>query len=115
MANNNLALDVVFHALSDPTRRAVLERLGLGPATVSELAEPFPMALPSFMKHVGVLEDSGLIRSRKVGRIRTCTLERRKLAAAERWFAEQRAMWESRYRNLDGLLAQMSGDDDLEP
>lgn len=115
MANNNLALDAVFHALSDPTRRAVIQRLGLGPATVSELAEPFAMALPSFMKHVGVLENSGLIRSRKVGRIRTCMIERKKLAAAERWFEEQRAMWANRYDNLDGLLAQLSGDDDLEP
>lgn len=114
VANNNLALDAVFRALSDPTRRAVIQRLGLGPATVSELAEPFPMALPSFMKHVGVLEDSGLIRSRKVGRTRTCMLERKKLAAAERWFGEQRAMWANRYDNLDSLLSQMSGDDDHE-
>ena len=114
MANNNVALDAVFRALSDPTRRAVIQRLGRGPATVSELAEPFSMALPSFMKHVGVLEDSGLIRSRKIGRIRTCMLQRNKLAAAERWFGEQRAMWAKRYDNLDGLLAQLSGDDDLE-
>ena len=111
MANNSLALDSIFHALADPTRRAVLQRLGKGPATVSELAEPFAMALPSFMKHVGVLEETGLIRSQKIGRIRTCMLERKKLAAAERWFGEQRAIWEDRYRNLDGLLAKMTGDD----
>lgn len=72
------------------------------------------MALPSFMKHVSVLEDCGLIRSSKVGRIRTCMLERKKLAAAERWFSKQRAMWANRYDNLDGLLAQLSGDDDHE-
>jgi DNA-binding transcriptional ArsR family regulator len=111
MANNGVALDSVFHALADPTRRAVIQRLGRGPATVSELAEPFDMALPSFMKHVGVLERTGLIRSRKSGRIRTCTLERKNLAAAERWFDEQRAMWTSRYRNLDNLLERLSGED----
>ena len=112
MANYNAALDSVFRALADPTRRAVIRRLGAGPATVSELAEPFGMALPSFMKHVGVLEESGLIRSRKVGRVRTCALERKRLAAAERWFGEQRAIWASRFDNLDGLLETLTGDSD---
>jgi len=111
MANYSVALDAVFHALADPTRRAVIQRLGKGPASVGELAEPFDMALPSFMKHVGVLEETGLIRSKKVGRVRTCVLERRKLAAAERWFDEQRAIWESRYQNLDDLLLKLSGED----
>lgn len=111
MANNGVALDSIFHALADPTRRAVIERLVRGPATVSELAEPFDMALPSFMKHVGVLEGTGLIRSSKSGRVRTCILERKKLAAAERWFEEQRALWTSRYQNLDKLLDQLSGED----
>jgi DNA-binding transcriptional ArsR family regulator len=111
MANNALALDSVFHALADPTRRAVIQRLGRGPATVSELAEPFDMALPSFMKHMGVLERTGLVRSSKSGRIRTCMLERKKLAAAERWFDQQRAMWTSRYRNLDNLLEKLNGED----
>ncbi|MBU6493048.1 MAG: ArsR family transcriptional regulator [Burkholderiales bacterium] len=110
MANYEFALDVVFHALADPTRRAVIQRLGRGPATVSELAEPFDMALPSFMKHVRVLEGTGLIRSRKIGRIRTCTLEREKLAAAERWFEEQRAIWAMRYDNLDNLLEKLQGE-----
>ena len=77
---------------------------------MSELAEPFDMALPSFMKHVGVLEGTGLIRSRKSGRIRTCMLERKNLAAAERWIDEQRAHWTSRYRNLDNLLEILSGE-----
>lgn len=112
MANYQVALDSVFHALADPTRRAVIQRLGKGPATVSELAEPFGMALPSFMKHVGVLEESGLIRSQKVGRIRTCMLERRKLAAAERWFGDQRALWEDRYENLDNLLNKLNGENE---
>ncbi|RDS86083.1 ArsR/SmtB family transcription factor [Dyella psychrodurans] len=110
MANNAAALDSIFYALADPTRRAVIQRLGRGSATVGELAEPFAMALPSFMKHVGILERTGLIRSRKRGRIRTCTLEQKNLAAAERWFAEQRSMWASRYQNLDSLLESLNGE-----
>ncbi|MBA5604002.1 helix-turn-helix transcriptional regulator [Duganella sp. FT3S] len=110
MDNYRVALDAIFHALSDPTRRAVVHRLGAGPATVSELSEPFDMALPSFMKHMRVLEASGLVSSSKHGRVRTCTLERDKLARAERWFEEQRALWSSRYENLDNLLEQLQGD-----
>jgi DNA-binding transcriptional ArsR family regulator len=111
MGNNHAALDSVFHALADPTRRAVIQRLSQGSATVSELAEPFDMALPSFVKHIAVLEASGLIGSKKIGRVRTCTLKPRKLAAAERWFTEQRALWESRYNNLDKLLSGLSGEE----
>ncbi len=110
MDNNGIALDAVFHALSDPTRRAVIQRLGEGPATVSELAGPFDMALPSFMKHMRVLEGVGLVRSEKSGRIRTCMLERQKLAAAERWFEQQHAICASRYRNLDNLLEKLQGE-----
>lgn len=102
----------MFHALADPTRRAVVQRLGGGPATVGDLARPFDMALPSFMKHVGVLERAGLIRSRKTGRVRTCALQRKNLAAAERWFSEQRALWAGRYENLDNLLEKLKGDED---
>lgn len=112
MANHGASLDPVFHALADPTRRAVIQRLARGQASVSELAAPFAMALPSFMKHIGVLEESGLIRSSKVGRVRTCVLERARLAAAERWFEQQRAAWESRYDNLDDLLQRLSGEDE---
>jgi DNA-binding transcriptional ArsR family regulator len=111
MANYCVELDSTFHALADPTRRAVIQRLCRGPATVSELAEPFDMALPSFMKHVGVLEGTGLIRSKKSGRIRTCILEHKNLAAAERWFEEQRAIWKSRYQNLDSLLEKLNRKD----
>ncbi|WP_343731376.1 metalloregulator ArsR/SmtB family transcription factor [Duganella sp.] len=111
MDNYRVALDAIFHALSDPTRREVVRRLGAGPATVSELSQPFAMALPSFMKHMRVLEESGLVSSSKSGRVRTCILERDKLAAAERWFEEQRALWSSRYDNLDTLLEQLQGDD----
>jgi DNA-binding transcriptional ArsR family regulator len=112
MDNNSASLDAIFHALADPTRRAVVQRLGRGPAAVSDLARPFSMALPSFMKHVGILEATGLIRSTKVGRIRTCELERKNLAAVEAWLGEQRAIWTSRYTNLDGLLARLNGEDD---
>ena len=111
MAHQQIALDSVFHALADPTRRAVIRRLGKGEATVSELAAPFDMALPSFMKHIGVLEKSRLIASRKRGRVRTCTLDRGNLIAAERWFGEQRALWQDRYSNLDSLLAKLSGEE----
>lgn len=104
MANQ---LDGVFHALADPTRRAVIQRLGRGAATVGELAAPFDMALPSFMKHLGVLERSKLIVTKKHGRVRTCELEQKQLATAERWFDEQRRTWESRYDNLDELLRRM--------
>jgi DNA-binding transcriptional ArsR family regulator len=112
MENRYAALDTTFHALADPTRRAVVQRLGVGSASVSDLARPFQMALPSFMKHISILEASGLIASRKIGRVRTCTLEPQKLAAVEKWFGEQRAVWESRYQNLDTLLAKMNGEND---
>ena len=96
MTNSTKSLDNVFHALADPTRRAVIRRLGAGPASTTELAEPFDMALPSFMKHLSVLEESGLISTRKIGRVRTCRIRKRKLAAAESWIVQQRALWEGR-------------------
>jgi len=111
MAKHSVSLDPIFHALADPTRRAIIHRLGRGAATVSELAKPFNMALPSFMKHVGVLERSRLIVSRKTGRVRTCELQRKNLLAAQRWFDEQRDHWQDRFSNLDGLLAKLSGDE----
>ncbi|MCP3097950.1 metalloregulator ArsR/SmtB family transcription factor [Myxococcus sp. K15C18031901] len=89
-------LDGIFQALADPTRRAVLERLGRGPASVSDLAEPFDMALPSFMKHIHLLEGSGLIRTHKEGRVRTCALEKRAFAPVDSWLSAQRALWEGR-------------------
>ena len=111
MDNRVAELDAVFHALADPTRRAVLGRLGEGAATVGDLAAPFDMALPSFMKHIGVLERSRLIVSRKKGRVRTCALDRERLIAAERWFGEQHLLWQTRYGKLDSLLASIKGDD----
>jgi DNA-binding transcriptional ArsR family regulator len=107
MPNQNVHLDRVFHALADPTRRAVLERLGSGPAAMKELARPFPMALPSFAQHLDVLEGCGLVRSRKRGRVRTYQLAPRPLKSAEHWMARQRAIWERRLDQLDRYLHHM--------
>jgi DNA-binding transcriptional ArsR family regulator len=98
MANHSL--DRVYDALGNATRRAIVHRLGRGPAAVSELAAPFRMALPSFMKHVTVLERSGLVRSRKVGRVRTCELRPATLRKAEAWITGQRRFWEARSDRL---------------
>lgn len=95
-------LDKTFAALADPARRAIVERLTCGPATVSELAKPLPMSLAGAMLHLKVLEESGLVTSAKVGRVRTCQVNPAMLSQAERWVAERRAMWE---RNLDRLGA----------
>ncbi len=100
MENYPTALDTTFHALSDPTRRAVLNRLMRGPAPVKELAAPFEMGLPSFMKHLRVLEESDLIRSEKAGRVRTCQINAKQMAVAESWLSEQRKLWESRIDRL---------------
>ena len=107
MANHALSLDQVFLALGDPTRRAIVSRLGAGAASVKELAAPFAMALPSFMKHLGVLERSGLIRSQKQGRVRTCALEPATLRTAETWMVEQRAIWESRTDRLAAYVESL--------
>jgi DNA-binding transcriptional ArsR family regulator len=109
MDNYQSSLDAAFHALADPTRRAVLSRLTRGPAPVKELAEPFAMGLPSFMKHLRVLEQDGLIGSEKIGRVRTCWVNTEKLAAAESWLSEQRELWQSRTDRLaDYVETQMS-------
>lgn len=97
-------LDGIFQALADPTRRAVIGRLGRGPASVGELAKPFEMALPSFIKHIHMLEESGLIRTSKLGRVRTCTIEAQRLAAVGGWLDEQRAIWESRTNRLEQFV-----------
>lgn len=110
MANQELTLDAVFHALADPTRRAVVQRLSQGSASVTELAKPFDMALPSFVKHISVLERSRLIVSEKHGRVRTCRLDRVNFALAEGWFDALRAQWVSRYGKLDVLLSKLNGD-----
>ena len=104
-------LDPIFHALANPTRRAVVNRLSHGPATVSDLAEPFEMALPSFMQHISVLERAGLVKSQKEGRIRTCRLDPGPLGSAEDWMAEQRTLWQRRLDQLDDYLLQLHDKD----
>lgn len=100
-------IDQTFHALSDPSRRAMVERLARGPATVSQLAEPLPMSLPAVVQHLQVLEASGLVRSEKVGRVRTCTLQPDRLREAEHWVVEQRTRWERRFDRLGQLLNEL--------
>jgi DNA-binding transcriptional ArsR family regulator len=104
MANQLALLDERFRALGDPTRRAVLSRLSAGPATVSELSEPFDMALPSFLKHLRSLEAAGWIRTRKIGRVRTCALDRDSFDAVEGWLQEQRALWQGRTDRLEQFV-----------
>ena len=102
-------LDTVFHALANPTRRAVIEELRRGPASVSDLARPFDMALPSFMQHLAVLEESGLVRSRKRGRVRTLRLVEDRLEPAATWLDRQRGLWERRLDQLDDYLKEDDG------
>ena len=96
-------LDAFFSALSDPTRRAVVERLTAGPAPVSELHAPHDIALPTFLRHLKVLEDSGLVRSEKKGRVRTVHIEAAPLAEAETWLRHQRRLWDGRIDRLQAL------------
>ena len=107
MPHQSAQLDRVFQALADPTRRAVLERLGKGPSPVSELALPFKMALPSFCQHLDVLESCGLVKSRKDGRVRTYRLAPERLRVAEHWMVTQRRKWERRLDQLDDFLQTM--------
>ena len=100
MLNQSTTLDLLFHALADPARRAMMERLSRGPAPVSELARPLPMSLPSVLQHLGVLETAGLVRSEKVGRVRTCAIEPQALSQAEQWINARRIEWD---RHLDRL------------
>jgi DNA-binding transcriptional ArsR family regulator len=105
-------LDAAFHALSDATRRAIIGRLMKSPAAVKELAAPFSMGLPAFLKHLRVLEDSGLIATEKTGRIRTCRIRIERMAEAETWLSEQRALWQARTDRLANYAeTQMSGDE----
>jgi DNA-binding transcriptional ArsR family regulator len=106
MINYSASLDLVFQALSDPTRRDMVERLSRGPASVGELARPLPMSLPAVLQHLQVLEASGLVRSEKVGRVRTCRIEPQALSAVEQWIAERRSTWEHRLDRLGAYLAE---------
>lgn len=107
MPNYSADLDNTFRALADPTRRAVVARLIQGPASVSELAAPFEMAMPSLMQHLRVLESGGLLRSSKQGRVRTCHIEPVQLQRAQDWIASQRAVWEGRLDRLDDYLKDL--------
>jgi len=114
MLNQPPALDRLFHALADPARRAIIERLSRGPAAVSELARPLPMSLPAAMQHLGVLVAAGLVRSEKVGRVRTCAIEPQALSEAEQWINARRIEWQHRLDRLGEYLKTLEneGNDD---
>jgi DNA-binding transcriptional ArsR family regulator len=99
-------VDRVFHALAEPNRRVIVERLSLGPATVSELAQPLPMSLSAVVQHLQVLEGSGLVRSEKVGRVRTCRIEPAALRPVEQWIGARRSSWERRLDRLGEYLVE---------
>jgi DNA-binding transcriptional ArsR family regulator len=112
MLNQVSDLDRLFHALADPARRAMVERLSRGPAPVSELARPLPMSLPSAMQHLGVLEAAGLVRSQKIGRVRTCSIQTKTLGLAEHWINARRQEWEHRLDRLGEYLNSMENEGD---
>ena len=99
-------VDRLFHALADPNRLAIVERLSRGPASVSELARPLPMSLPAVVQHLQVLETTGLVRSEKVGRVRTCRIEPAALRPVEQWISARRSSWERRFDRLGDYLAE---------
>ena len=106
MLNQDGQLDRMFHALADPTRRHIVDRLSRGPMSVSELAAPLSMSLPAVVQHLQVLEGSGLVTTRKVGRVRTCTLDTGQLSRAEQWINKRRELWNQRLDALGALLSQ---------
>jgi DNA-binding transcriptional ArsR family regulator len=105
-------VDRVFHALGDPTRRAILERLSEGPASISHLARPLELTVAAVVQHVQVLEESGLVSTEKSGRVRTCRLEPRGFDAAEQWIGERRTQWQERFDRLEQLLDEPSSTDE---
>jgi len=115
MLNQVRELDRVFQALADPGRRLMVERLSAGPASVSELGRPLAMSLAAVVQHVQVLEASGLVRSQKTGRIRTCSINPAALRSAESWISERRSLWERRLDNLGDYLAGTAGLPDTGP
>jgi DNA-binding transcriptional ArsR family regulator len=110
MLNDSLALDRTFQALADPVRRGMLARLSRGPASVSELAKPLPISLPAVMQHLKALEESGLVRSEKKGRVRTVQLEPKKLETAESWIAERRTEWKAQLDRFETYLSTLKND-----
>lgn len=111
MLNDPSLLDRTFQALADPTRRGMLARLSRGPASVSDLARPLPISLPAVLQHLQALEASGLVKSEKRGRVRTVSIEPKAMSAAERWFAEQRSLWEARLDRLESYLEDMKAEE----
>jgi DNA-binding transcriptional ArsR family regulator len=114
MLNNQSPLDSAFQALADSTRRAIVARLSQGPASVSELAQPLAMSLPAVMQHLAVLEGAGLVRSEKVGRVRTCHIDPQAMSLAEQWLHQRRNEWEARLDRLGDYLktVERQGEDD---
>jgi len=106
MPSQAARIDRVFHALGDPNRRAIVEKLSYGPASVSSLAAPLEITVAAVVQHLQILEDSGLVNSQKVGRVRTCQIELRGFSLAEKWIGERRSMWERRLDKLGDLLAE---------
>lgn len=114
MPNHQPALTDTFRALADPTRYAVVERLSRGPAPVADLARPFDMKLPTFLQHLSVLEEAGIVVSTKHGRVRTCALRPEPLMAMERWLAEQRSLWTRRLDQLDAFVTDLARKEPLQ-
>lgn len=115
MLNQQTPLDLTFQALADPARRTIIERLARGPASVSELARPLAMSLPAVMQHLAVLEGSGLVRSEKTGRVRTCRIEPAALSLAEQWINQRRIEWQRRLDRLGHYLETLNEGDDHGP
>ena len=111
MLNESIRLDRTFQALADPARRGMLARLSSGPATVSELAQPLSMSLPAVLEHLQALESSGLIRSEKKGRVRTCRLQPGVLAAAEQWLVDRRSEWEQRHDRFEDYVMELKDEE----
>jgi len=110
MLSHRANINRVFHALGDPTRRAIVEKLSQGPVSVSTLAKPLAITLAAVVQHLQVLEKSGLVHTTKVGRIRTCRIERAGLTVAERWIRDRRSLWERRLNRLGTLLSEPEAD-----
>jgi DNA-binding transcriptional ArsR family regulator len=107
--SREIDIDRLFHALGDPTRRAILDRLSEGPVSVSRLAMPLGVTVTAVAQHLLVLEESGLVRTEKLGRVRTCRIEPEGFSALEQWIKDHRSMWERRFDQLDELLAEPDG------
>jgi len=113
MSRRKPSVDRVFHALGDPTRRAIVERLSRGPVSVAHLAEPLAITLAAVVQHLQILEESGLVHTEKVGRVRTCRMETEGFGAAEQWLADRRTEWERRLDRLGEFLAEEGEDSDV--